>query len=98
MSALLPSTKPLTIAFFVEGMYASGVDTSTRLLAEALRAQGHRVVTFLPWKERCISGNQDLVLLPSIRVNEGDQVVCGECRFELFPKLSDTTPSKSNAV
>ncbi len=74
MSALVQSTKPLTIAFFVEGMYGSGVDTSTRLLAEALRAQGHRVVTFLPWKERCISGNQDLVLLPSVRVNSKQAV------------------------
>jgi 1,2-diacylglycerol 3-alpha-glucosyltransferase len=74
MSALARSTKPLTIAFFVEGMYGSGVDTSTRLLAEALRAQGHRVVTFLPWKERCISGNQDLVLLPSVRVNSKQAV------------------------
>ncbi len=68
------TTKPLTIAFFLEGMYGSGVDTSTRLLAEALRAQGHRVVTFLPWKERCISGGQDLVLLPSVCINSKQAV------------------------
>lgn len=74
MTAMLRSTEPLTIAFFVEGMYASGVDTSTRLLAEALQAQGHRVVTFLPWKERCLSNDHDLVLLPSVCVNSKQAV------------------------
>jgi len=74
MSALARPTKSLTIAFFLEGMYGSGVDTSTRLLAEALRAQGHRVVTFLPWKERCLTDSQDLVLLPSVRVNRKQAV------------------------
>ena len=47
------SSQKLNIAFFVEGMYASGVDTSSQLLAEALREQGHRVVIFSPWKENC---------------------------------------------
>ncbi|MEZ4734242.1 MAG: glycosyltransferase [Caldilineaceae bacterium] len=61
--------QPLNIAFFVEGMYASGVDTSTQLLAEALREQGHRVVLFLPWKEHCVAGRKDVFLLPSVRVN-----------------------------
>ncbi|MEZ4868569.1 MAG: glycosyltransferase [Caldilineaceae bacterium] len=61
--------RPLTIAFFVEGMYASGVDTSTQLLAEALRAQGHRVIVFLPWKEHCAAGSKNTVLLPAVRVN-----------------------------
>jgi len=61
--------RPLTIAFFVEGMYASGVDTSTQLLAEALREQGHRVVLFLPWKEHCRTGKDDVFLLPSMCVN-----------------------------
>ena len=64
-----PTVRPLTIAFFVEGMYASGVDTSSQLLAEALREQGHRVVLFLPWKEHCIAGKEDVFLLPSVRVN-----------------------------
>jgi 1,2-diacylglycerol 3-alpha-glucosyltransferase len=63
------STRPLNIAFFVEGMYASGVDTSTQLLAEALRGQGHRVVMFLPWKEHCTAGSKDAFLLPAVRVN-----------------------------
>lgn len=63
------STRALNIAFFVEGMYASGVDTSTQLLAEALRIQGHRVVMFLPWKEHCTAGRNDVFLLPSVRVN-----------------------------
>lgn len=61
--------RPLTIAFFVEGMYASGVDTSTQLLAEALREQGHRVVLFLPWKEHCRAGKDDAFLLPSMCIN-----------------------------
>lgn len=61
--------RPLTIAFFVEGMYASGVDTSTQLLAEALREQGHRVVLFLPWKEHCTTGKDDVFLLSSMCVN-----------------------------
>lgn len=63
------TTRSLNIAFFVEGMYASGVDTSTQLLAEALREQGHRVVLFLPWKEYCTTGKKDIVLLPAVRLN-----------------------------
>jgi 1,2-diacylglycerol 3-alpha-glucosyltransferase len=43
--------RPLRVAFFVEGMYASGVDTSTQLLARALRQLGHRVTLFTPWSE-----------------------------------------------
>lgn len=70
MPALLQrETQALTIAFFVEGMYASGVDTSSQLLAEALREQGHRVVLFLPWKEHCRAGKKDVFLLPAVRVN-----------------------------
>ena len=38
------------IAFFVEGMHASGVDTSTRLQAQALRTLGHQVIIFSPWQ------------------------------------------------
>ncbi|MBX3014666.1 MAG: glycosyltransferase [Caldilineaceae bacterium] len=64
-----PATRPLTIAFFVEGMYASGVDTSSQLLAAALREQGHRVVMFVPWKEHCGAGRSDVFLLSSVRVN-----------------------------
>lgn len=64
-----PAPRQLTIAFFVEGMYASGVDTSSQLLAEALREQGHQVVLFLPWKEHCTAGRDDVFLLPSMRVN-----------------------------
>jgi len=71
---LEPLQRPLKIAFFVEGMYASGVDTSTRLLAEALRTQGHRVVTFLPWKERCAEDSNDRVLLSALRVNSKQAV------------------------
>lgn len=64
-----PPPQKLNIAFFVEGMYASGVDTSSQLLAEALREQGHRVVLFSPWKEYCGAGKKDVFLLPSVRVN-----------------------------
>ena len=75
MSLVLESPqRPLKVAFFLEGMYASGVDTSTQLLADALRAQGHRVVTFLPWKERCDDGSSDLVLLSALRVNSKQAV------------------------
>ena len=63
------SPQKLNIAFFVEGMYASGVDTSSQLLAEALREHGHRVVIFSPWKEYCGAGKKDVFLLPSVRVN-----------------------------
>lgn len=42
---------PMRIAFLVEGMSSSGVDTSTKLLAAALRDMGHHVVIFSPWKE-----------------------------------------------
>ena len=64
-----PAARPLTIAFFVEGMYASGVDTSSQLLAEALREQGHQVVLFLPWKEHCTAGRDDVFFLFLLRVN-----------------------------
>lgn len=49
--------QPLRIAFLVEGMSSSGVDTSTQLLAKALRALGHTVVVFVPWKERVTDEN-----------------------------------------
>ncbi len=65
----LQTTKPLNIAFFVEGMYASGVDISSQLLAEALREQGHRVVLFVPWKEHCTPGKKDVFLLSAARIN-----------------------------
>lgn len=75
MSLVLESPqRPLKVAFFLEGMYASGVDTSTQLLADALRTQGHRVVTFLPWKERCDDGSSDRVLLSALRVNSKQAV------------------------
>ncbi len=75
MTVVLESyQRPLKIAFFIEGMYASGVDTSTQLLADALRAQGHRVVTFLPWKERYDEGSSDRVLLSALRVNSKQAV------------------------
>jgi 1,2-diacylglycerol 3-alpha-glucosyltransferase len=58
------------IAFFVEGMSASGVDTSTRLLADALRAAGHDVVFFHPWKDRETEESRErAVLLPAVRVS-----------------------------
>jgi 1,2-diacylglycerol 3-alpha-glucosyltransferase len=65
----------LKIAFFVEGMCASGVDTLTHLLAQALRKLGHRVVIFTPWKEHYTAGfDEDVFLLPAVRVNPGHTV------------------------
>ena len=65
----------MRIAFFVEGMSASGVDTSTQLLAEELRSTGHEVVFFVPWKERCTAANHDtLVRLPAVRVSHSQPV------------------------
>lgn len=62
--------RPLTIAFFVEGMYSSGVDTSTRLLARALRQLGHRVTLFSPWQDhKNSSPGEDAFLLPAVNLN-----------------------------
>lgn len=67
--------RPLRIAFFIEGMSASGVDTSTQLLAAALRAQGHHVVLFVPWKERSTAQNHDTIVpLPAFRVSPNQPV------------------------
>ena len=68
-------TYPLKIAFFVEGMYASGVDTLTRALARALRQMGHRVVIFAPWKEHDpATAEEDLFVLSALRVNPGHAI------------------------
>jgi glycosyltransferase involved in cell wall biosynthesis len=67
--------RPLKIAFFIEGMYTSGVDTLTQLLAKALRQLGHRVVLFVPWKEHLSSDSaEDVFLLPALRVDPGHPV------------------------
>lgn len=66
---------PLKIAFFIEGMYASGVDTLTQLLAKALRKLGHRVVLFVPWKEHnSPESGEDMFLLPAVRLGPGHAV------------------------
>lgn len=62
--------RPLKIAFFVEGMYASGVDTSTHLLSQALRQLGHQVVLFTPWEEHCrCEPPEHCFLLSARRIN-----------------------------
>lgn len=62
--------QPLRVAYFIEGMSASGVDTSTQLLAGALRKQGHEVVLFVPWKNHATEQNRDrLVRLKAVRVS-----------------------------
>lgn len=67
--------RPLRVAYFIEGMSASGVDTSTQLLAAALRSQGHHVVLFVPWKERSTPQNHDTIVpLPSFRVSPNQPV------------------------
>ncbi len=67
--------RPLRIAFFVEGMAASGVDTSTQLLASALRALGHRVLLFVPWKERSAgAAREQVVALAAVRVSSRQPV------------------------
>jgi len=65
-----PSIPHMRIAFLVEGMSSSGVDTSTKLLAAALRDLGHHVVIFSPWKERTSSATDpDSASLPPIKIN-----------------------------
>jgi 1,2-diacylglycerol 3-alpha-glucosyltransferase len=67
--------QPLSLAFFIEGMSASGVDTSTQLLATELRRLGHRVVLFVPWKERCQHPDAiDQFWLPAMRVSRDQDV------------------------
>jgi 1,2-diacylglycerol 3-alpha-glucosyltransferase len=67
--------RPLNIAFFVEGMFSSGVDTSTQLLARALRREGHRVTLFTPWKEhQQTSPDVDSYLLPAVNINAKQRV------------------------
>ena len=83
--------RALRVAFFIEGMSASGVDTSTQLLAAALRAQGHHVVLFVPWKERSTPLNQDTIVhLPAIRVSPNQPVYwsvpISPATFERFRK------------
>lgn len=69
------SDRPLKIAFFVEGMYASGVDTSTQLLARALRRLGQQVVIFTPWKDHAEGATgEDVFLLPAMNVNSKQKV------------------------
>ena len=68
---------PLKIAFFVEGMYASGVDTSTQLLAKVLRRLGQHVVVFMPWAQHCtLENSENLFLLRAARIHRraADQV------------------------
>lgn len=64
----------MRIAFFVEGMSASGVDTSTQLLAHALRAAGDEVTFFHPWKEKAGAPAGGAVLLTGIRVSSRQPV------------------------
>jgi 1,2-diacylglycerol 3-alpha-glucosyltransferase len=65
----------MRIAYFVEGMSTSGVETSTQLLAETLRKHGHRVTFFVPWAEDEFTGSHcDVYRLPSLRVNAKQDV------------------------
>jgi 1,2-diacylglycerol 3-alpha-glucosyltransferase len=60
----------LRVAFFVEGMYASGVDTSTQLLARALRQLGHRVTLFTPWSgDSTTTPSEETFQLSAVEVN-----------------------------
>jgi 1,2-diacylglycerol 3-alpha-glucosyltransferase len=61
----------LRIAFFVDGTSrTSGVDTSTRLLAAALRDQGHQVTVFVPRIAGQTAGiAADSCRLPAFRVH-----------------------------
>ncbi len=45
----MSQTGKLRIAYFLEGMPASGVETSTSLTAHALAKAGHAVTVFTPW-------------------------------------------------
>lgn len=69
------AARRLRIAFFIEGMSASGVDTSTQLLAQGLRALGHEVVHFVPWKSHATAQNRDtLVRVAAVRVSASQPV------------------------
>lgn len=72
MSAIEPESanRPLRIAFLVEGMSSSGVDTSTQLLADAMRHAGHTVVIFSPWQGRAEDPNDPTsAALPPIKIS-----------------------------
>lgn len=72
MSSTAPelAVNPLRIAFLVEGMSSSGVDTSTQLLADALRRAGHTVVVFSPWQGRAVDPNDPTsAALPPIKIS-----------------------------
>ena len=58
----------LQIAYFLEGMEASGVETSTRLAAQALVRLGHAVTVFTPWVRQEIEEGVKYFQLPSMRM------------------------------
>lgn len=71
-------TRKLRIAFFLEGMPASGVQTSTNLAAMALAAAGHAVTVFTPWsaenRTRDDESRVEFFRLPSFRLPSDQEV------------------------
>jgi 1,2-diacylglycerol 3-alpha-glucosyltransferase len=70
--------EPLRIAYFNDGMSASGVDTSTLLVARALREQGCHVTIFVPWSEAFATADDvDVYRLPAMRVEKPQTMYWG---------------------
>lgn len=66
---------PLKIAFLLEGIRISGVNTSIHCLAEELANRGNRIAIFNPWiTDSQNNGSLKHVLLPSIKVNHSQSV------------------------
>lgn len=70
--------EPLRIAYFNDGMSASGIDTSTLLVARALKEQGCHVTIFVPWSDAFADAEDvDLYRLPAMRLEKPQTMYWG---------------------
>ncbi len=83
----------LRIAFFVDGTScASGIDTSTELLAAGLRRQGHTVTFFVPCRRGQAKGQtrgqqEDVCRMPAFRVHTRPDVYwCYPCSVKAISR------------
>lgn len=71
-------TRKLRIAYLLEGMPASGVETSANLAASALARDGHAVTVFTPWMHEDIGrdgeSQVERFLLPRFRLPTDQEV------------------------
>ncbi len=77
----MSQTGKLRIAYFLEGMPASGVETSTNLTAHALAKAGHAVTVFTPWmrsdrpdRSDDVEGRVEYFRLPRFRLPSDQEV------------------------